>query len=121
MPRYLLRDRDLIYGEQFQQRIGHMGIEEVKIAPCSPWQSPYVERVIGSLRRDVLDHVIVWNEQHLRRVLQSYFSYDHRWRTHRSLEMDAPEPRAVHPPKIGSVKKLPEVAGFHHHYERVAA
>ncbi|MDH3600908.1 MAG: transposase [Candidatus Tectomicrobia bacterium] len=98
-----------------------MGIEEVKIAPRSPWQSPYVERVIGSIRRDALDHVIVLNEPHLRRVLRSYMEYYHTWRVHRSLNMDAPEPRPVQPPELGPVRKLPEVGGLHHHYERIAA
>jgi transposase InsO family protein len=120
-PRYLLRDRDGIYGEHVQQRIKNMGIEEVQIAPRSPWQNPYCERVIGSIRRDALDHVIILNERHLRRVLQSYFDYYHRWRTHQSLEMDAPESRAVQPPELGAVRKLPEVGGLHHHYERIAA
>jgi len=120
-PRYFLRDRDSIYGEAFQERVGHMGIEEVKIAPCSPWQSPYVERLIGSIRRECLNDVIVLNERHLRRVLQSYVDYYHRWRPHRSLEMDAPEPRPVQPVALGPVRKLPEVGGFHHHYERMTA
>jgi len=120
-PRYLLRDRDSIYGELFQDRVGHMGIEEVKIAPRSPWQSPYVERLIGSIRRECLDDMIVLNERHLRRVLRSYVDYYHHWRVHRSLEMDAPEPRAIHPPELGPVRKLPEVGGLHHHYERKAA
>ena len=91
-PRYLRRDRDAIYSAGFQQRVGHLGIEEVKIAPRSPWQNPYCERVIGSMRRDALDHVIVLNEPHLRRVLRSYMAYYHTWRVHRSLDMDAPEP-----------------------------
>jgi putative transposase len=120
-PRYLLRDRDAIYGEPFQQGVKNMGIEEVKIAPRSPWQNPYVERLIGSIRRDVLNDVIVLNERHLRRVLQSYVSYYHTWRVHRSLNMDAPEPRAVQPPEPASVRKVPEVGGLHHHYERIAA
>jgi transposase InsO family protein len=120
-PRYLLRDRDSIYAEAFQERVGHMGIEEVKIAPCSPWQSPYVERLIGSIRRECLDDVIILNQQHLQRVLQSYVDYYHTWRPHRSLEMDAPEPRAVQRPEVGPVRKLPEVGGLHHHYERIAA
>ena len=98
-----------------------MGIEEVKIAPRSPWQNPYCERVIGSIRRECLDDIIVLDERHLRRVLQSYVHYYHTWRTHRSLAMDAPEPRAIEPPAIGPVRKLPEVGGFHHHYERRAA
>jgi putative transposase len=120
-PRYLLRDRDSIYGAAFQQRVKNLGIEEVKIAPRSPWQNPYCERVIGSIRRDALDHVIVLHEGHLRRVLRSYMDYYHHWRTHRSLEMDAPEPRTVQPPELGPVRKLPEVGGLHHHYERRAA
>jgi hypothetical protein len=98
-----------------------MDIEEVKIAPRSPWQNPYCERVIGSIRRDALDHVIVLNERHLRRVLQSYIDYYHRWRTHLSLEMDAPESRAVQALEVGPVRKRPEVGGLQHHYERVAA
>src|SRR5262249_50426492 len=102
-PRYLLRDRDSIYGEHFQQHIKNMGIEEVKIAPRSPWQNPYCERLIGSIRRDVLDHVIVLNEWHLKRVLSAYIAYYHRFRTHLSLEMDCPHPRAVEPPEIGEV------------------
>ena len=120
-PRYLLRDRDAIYSGAFQHRIKNIGIEEVTIAPRSPWQNPYCERLIGSIRRDVLDHVIVLNERHLRRVLTAYISYYHRFRTHLSLNMDCPQPRAVEPPEIGKVRALPEVGGLHHHYERQAA
>ncbi len=120
-PRYLLRDRDSIYGELFQQRVKNMGAQEVKVAPRSPWQNPYCERVVGSIRRDALDHVIILNERHLRRVLWSYIDYYHNWRTHLSLEMDAPESREVEPPELGSVRKQPEVGGLHHYYERKAA
>jgi hypothetical protein len=120
-PRYLLRDRDSIYGEVFQDRVGHIGIEEIKITSRSPWQSPYCERVIGSIRRDALDHVIVLHEKHLRRVLHSYVEYYLNWRTHLSLVMDAPESRSVQPPELGSVRKQPEVGGLHHNYERIAA
>jgi putative transposase len=120
-PRYLLRDRDAIYSGAFQQRLKHMGIEAVTIAPRSPWQNPYCERVIGSIRRDVLDHVIVLNARHLQRVLSAYIVYYHRFRTHLSLAMDCPQPRAVEPPEIGGVMALPEVGGLHHHYERQAA
>ena len=98
-----------------------MGIEEVKIAPHSPWQSPYVERLIGSIRRECLSDVIVLNERHAKRVLQSYFEYYHDWRTHRSLEMDAPLTRPVQGAELGVVRKVAEVGGFHHHYERRAA
>jgi transposase InsO family protein len=120
-PRYLLRDRDGIYGTLFQQRVRHMGITEVKIAPRSPWQNPYVERLIGSIRRECLDQVIVLGEQHLRRILTGYFQYYHRFRTHRALDMDAPATRPVQPPALGPVQEVPEVGGLHHHYERQAA
>ena len=120
-PRYLLRDRDAIYSVAFQHRIKNIGIEEVKIAPRSPWQNPYCERLIGSIRRDVLDQVIVLNDRHLRRVLTTYIPYYHRFRTHLSLDMDCPHPRAVQPPETGGVIALPEVGGLHHHYERQAA
>lgn len=120
-PRYLLRDRDRIYGAAFRQRMQHMGIEEVLTAPQSPWQNPYVERLIGSIRRECLDHVVVLHERHLQRILTSYFAYYHRWRTHLSLAMDCPEPRPVHAPDHGRVIAIPEVGGLHHHYERMAA
>jgi len=120
-PRYLLRDRDSIYGDAFRQRMRNMGIEEVLIAPRSPWQSPYVERLIGSIRRECLDHVVVLHERHLTRILTSYFAYYQRWRTHLSLTMDCPEPRSVHPPERGRVIAVPEVGGLHHHHERQAA
>jgi len=120
-PRYLLRDRDRSYGEHFQQRMAHMGLQEVKTAPRSPWQNPYCERVIGSIRRDVLDQVIVLNERHLRCLLSAYCSYYHRFRTHLALNMDCPVTRAVKPPECGHVRAVPEVGGLHHHYERIAA
>jgi transposase InsO family protein len=94
-PRYLLRDRDGLYGAEFSSRVQSMGICEVKTAPRSPWQNPYVERLIGTLRRECLDHMVVLNETHLRRLLRDYLTYYHRCRTHLSLEKDAPEPRAV--------------------------
>jgi transposase InsO family protein len=121
VPRYLLRDRDRIYGTTFPQRVKHMGITEVVIASQSPWQNPYVERLIGSIRRECLDHVIVLNEEHLRRLLARYFAYYHHWRTHLSLAMDCPEPRPVHAPDQGWVIAIPEIGGLHHHYERVAS
>jgi transposase InsO family protein len=120
-PRYLLRDRDRIYSTSFRQRVRLMGIEEVVIAPRSPWQNPYVERLIGSIRRECLDYVIVLHERHLRRLLTDYFRYYHRWRTHRALEMDCPVPRPVQRPDVGPIREVPEVGGLHHHYERRAA
>jgi putative transposase len=119
--RYLLRDRDHIYGAAFQQRVRRMGIEHVVIAPRSPWQNPYVERLIGSIRRECLDHVIVLHERHLQRLLTEYFQYYHRWRTHRALAMDCPLPRPVQPPEVGPIRAVPEVDGLHHYYERRAA
>jgi putative transposase len=118
-PRYLLRDK--IYGSSFQERVSGMDIEQILTAPQSPWQSPYVERLIGSIRRDCVDHVIVLGEQHLRRILTSYFAYYHRSRTHLSLDKDPPETRAVQPSKFGTVVELAEVGGLHHRYERRAA
>jgi len=120
-PRYLLRDRDRVYGASFRRRVRHMDIEEVLIAPQSPWQNPYVERLIGSIRRECLDHVIVLHERHLKRLLTSYFQYYHRWRTHRALDMDCPLPRPVQRPEAGPIREVPEVGGLHHHYERRAA
>jgi putative transposase len=120
-PRFLLRDRDQIFGEEFRRRITGMGIEEVMTAPRSPWQNPYVERLIGSIRGERLNHVIVLGEKHLRGILKSYFEYYHRSRTHLSLAKDAPEPRAKQPPELGAVIEIAEVGGLHHRYERRAA
>jgi putative transposase len=120
-PRFLLRDRDQIYGEEFRRRVAGMRIEEVMTAPHSPWQSPYVERLIGSIRRECLDHVIVLGENHLRRIMRSYIAYYQRSRTHLSLCKDAPEPRAKQPPDLGAVIEIGEVGGLHHRYERRAA
>ncbi|MDH3216905.1 MAG: integrase core domain-containing protein [Candidatus Krumholzibacteria bacterium] len=94
-PRYVLRDRDGKYGEGFVRRIESMGIEQVLTSARSPWQNPYVERVIGSIRRECVDHTIVFNERHLRRVLKEYFRYYHESRTHLGLEKDCPKPRLV--------------------------
>ncbi len=120
-PHYLLRDRDGIYSEIAQRRIKSLGIEDVVTAPRSPWQNPFVERVIGSIRRDCLDHVIVFNERHLRRILREYFSYYHTCRTHLSLYKDSPDTRAVVLPELGNIDAFPCVGGLHHRYTRVAA
>jgi len=120
-PRYLLRDRDGVYGQYFQRRVKNMGIEQVVTAPRSPWQNAFVERLIGSVRRECLDHVIVMNERHLRRILSAYFDYYHRWRTHQSLDMDCPESREVHSRECGRVVETDHLGGLHHHYERIAA
>jgi putative transposase len=120
-PKYLIRDRDGIYGCQFQKRVQSMGIEEILTAPRSPWQNAFVERMIGSIRRDCLDHIVVLNARHLKRILTAYFVYYHRWRTHLSLEMDSPSSRPVQQPSSGNVVQFPELGGLHHHYERIPA
>jgi putative transposase len=120
-PRHVIRDRDRTYGKVFQARLQAMNIEEVLIGPRSPWQNPFAERVIGSIRRECLDHVIVLGESHLRRILKSYLTYYHQSRTHLSLEKDCPAPRLVQPPSMGKVIAFPEVGGLHHRYERIAA
>jgi transposase InsO family protein len=120
-PRYLIRDRDKIYGAKFVRRVGAIRIEQVLSAPQSPWQNPHCERVIGSLRRDCLNHVIVLGEQHLRRTLRSYLEYYHGSRTHLALDKDAPEPRTRESIDGGKVVALPMVGGLHHRYTRRAA
>lgn len=121
IPRYLLRDRDRIFGGEFRQGVKVMGIKEVLSAPRSPWQRAYVERVIGTIRRECLDHVIVFNAASLNRVIKRFVEYYHQSRTHLSLAKDAPEPRPVHSPELGNVVAIPQVGGLHHRYERRAA
>jgi hypothetical protein len=120
-PRYLLRDRDASYGQDFRKQVDAMGITEVVSAARSPWQNAYVERVIGSIRRECLDHIVIFNERHLRRILSSYADYYHQSRTHLSLDKDCPDPRPVMPPRSGRVVAFPQVNGLHHRYERLAA
>ncbi len=120
-PRYLLRDRDASYGSYFCSRVEAMGITEVITAPRSPWQNAYVERVIGSIRRECLDHIVIFNERHLCRVLSSYVDYYQRTRTHLSLDKDCPDPRPIMPRRIEKVIAIPQVGGLHHRYERLAA
>jgi transposase InsO family protein len=119
-PRYLIRDRYSIYGAWFRRRVREMGIEEVMIAPRSPCQNPFPERLIGSIRRECLDHVIVLGERHLRRVLKSYFDYYHNSRTHLSLNRNAPNPRPVEPISRGEVIAISQVGGLHQRYTRAA-
>lgn len=120
-PKYLLRDRDSIYSTYFRRRVKDFGIEEVSTAPRSPWQNPFVERIIGSIRRDCLDHVVVLNEQHLRRILRSYFEYYHTSRNHLSLNKDPPASRTVEPTDLDNVVASPQVGGLHHRCGRLAA
>ena len=120
-PRYLLRDRDQVYGDAFRRQAASMAMTEVLTAPKSPWQTPYVERLIGSIRRECLDHVLVMNAASLRRHIASYVSYYRSSRCHLSLEKDSPDGRAVEPPEPGRVVAVPMVGGLHHRYERRAA
>jgi putative transposase len=120
-PSYLLRDRDSVYGAAFRQRVMGMGISEVLTAPNSPWQNPFAERLIGSVRRECLGHVVILSERHLRRILTAYFAYYHRTRTHLSLDKDAPDGRSIQPPRLGAIFPIPEVGGLHHRYVRRAA
>jgi transposase InsO family protein len=120
-PRYILRDRDQVYGLQFRHRVKGMGIAEVLTAPQSPWQNPFAERFIGSIRRECLNHVLVLGERHLHRILTRYFRYYHQARTHLALDKDAPDLRPIAPPATGRIVQLPEVGGLHHRYIRLAA
>ena len=117
--RYLIRDRDAIYGNAFRCRIHSLAMKEVVTAPRSPWQNAFAERLIGSIRRECLNHVVVLNRWHLRRLLKRYFAHYHRSRTHLALGKDAPDRRAVMP--NGKIIAIPEVGGLHHRYERRAA
>ena len=120
-PRYLLRDRDRIFGDDFRKQVKAMGIREVLSAPRSPWQRAYVERVIGTIRRECLDHVIVFNEASLHRHMKSFMAYYHESRTHLSLAKDTPQSRPVQGPEVGRIFAIPQVGGLHHRYQRRAA
>jgi len=120
-PRYLIRDRDGVYGPKVIDTLDILDIEQIVTAPRSPWQNGYCERVIGTIRRECLDHVIVMGEKHLRRVLKEYLAYYHESRTHLGLDKDAPEPRPVQPPHEGPFISEPVLGGLHHRYYREAA
>jgi hypothetical protein len=119
--RWLLRDRDAIYRDVFRRRVAGTSITEIITSPSRPWQHPYAERLVGSIRRECLDHVIVFGERHLRRLLTAYLTYHHGARTHLALEKDAPTTRRVQTPTEGPVVACPEVGGLHHRFERRAA
>jgi transposase InsO family protein len=116
-PRYIIRDRDGAYGDHFVRRLTAMGIRDRPISARSPWQNGVAERLIGSIRRDCLDHVVIFNEQHLHHLLNSYKQYYNEFRTHLSLDKDAPIPRDAH--RVGRVLSLPILGGLHHQYVRV--
>jgi hypothetical protein len=115
-PTYLVRDNDRCYGQVFLTRLRSMGIRDHPTAPRSPWQNAYVERLIGSLRRECLDHMLILRERHLRRVLKSYFVYYNEARTHLGLDKETPLPRPVR--RTGSVGARPVLFGLHHCYDR---
>jgi transposase InsO family protein len=116
-PRYMIRDRDRIYGTVVTRRLRAMGIRDKPTAPASPWQNGFAERLIGSIRRECLDHIIVFSEAHLRRILKSYAGYYNSARTHRSLHKDAPISRQIH--QTGIIRSHPMLGGLHHRYVRV--
>jgi transposase InsO family protein len=116
-PRYLIRDRDQIYVVAVRSRLRAMGIRDKPIAPGSPWQNGFAERLIGSIRRECVDHIVVLGEKHLRRILKSYVGYYNETRTHQSLDKDAPHSRPVQ--RIGHIKSHALLGGLHHQYVRV--
>jgi transposase InsO family protein len=116
-PRYIIRDRDAVYGDVFIRRLRAMRIRDRPTAPRSPWQNGYCERAIGSIRRDCLDHVVVVGERHLRHLLRSYATYYNQARTHLSVNKDAPSPRTIH--AVGRIVQTPFLGGLHHRYVRV--
>ncbi len=119
-PRHLIGDRDQIYGECFRNHLKDMDITEVLTAPRSPWQNPFAERLVVSIRRECLDHMIVLGEKHLRLILKNYIDYYLGSRTHLSLAKDAPTTRVVQGPEAGEILVIPQLGGVHHRYERRA-
>ena len=117
VAKYILRDRDRAYSEPFTRRVRTMGIRDRPTAPQSPWQNAYAERLIGSIRRECIDHVVVFGERHLRHILLSYLNYYNAIRAHLSLGKDAPVPRAVH--ALGRIVPRPILGGLHHEYVRI--
>lgn len=119
-PEYLLHDRDGAFAD-IATTVARMNIQAVRTAPRSPWQNAYVERVIGSIRRECLDHVTVLNAAGLQRVLRAFVEYYMQSRTHLALDKDAPLSRPASPPALGRIVATPQVGGLHHRYDRVAA
>ena len=120
-PRFLIRDRDGIYGKKVLDTLKAVDIQQIVTSRKSPWQNGYCERVIGSIRRECLDHIIVLNHWHLRKILRQYIDYFHESRTHLGLEKDCPDSRIVQGPEIGVIKSKPVLGGLHHRYFREAA
>src|SRR5438876_2016590 len=116
-PTYLVRDNDRAYGQAFTNRVRTIGIRDHPLSPRSPWQNPYVERLIGTIRRACLDHVLIYGETHLRRIVGAYAAYYNESRTHRSLDKDAPFHRAIQ--RLGAITSRPVLGGLHHQYCRI--
>jgi transposase InsO family protein len=116
-PDYIIRDRDGCYGDAVTKRLAAMGRRDHPIAPRSPWQNGHAERLIGSIRRECLDHVVVFGEAHLRRILATYASYYNELRTHLSLDKDSPGRRPIQ--RLGQLVARPILGGLHHHYCRI--
>ena len=120
VPARLIRDRDAIFGTEFDARVNNLGVRQTRISPRSPWQNGYAERWVGTLRRELLDHVIVLGERHLLRLVRQHVAYYNSDRPHMSLGGDSPVTRDVQPPTAGKVIALPRVGGLHHRYSRAA-
>ena len=120
-PRYLLHDNGSVFPAKFRNKLKTLGIERIRTAYCSPWKTPYVERVNGTLQRECLDHLIILNERHLRRILSEFIDdYYHTTRPHLSLNRNSPMPRKTDPPLNGNLVSTPILGGLHHRYRRVA-
>jgi transposase InsO family protein len=121
VPKYLVRDRDRIFSAFFSRRLEAIGLSEILTAPASPWQNAYAERVIGTIRRECLDHTIILGEQHLRRTIKRFVGYYNGVRTHLSLEKDAPKRRPIQSPGCGVIRSRRHCGGLHREYYRQAA
>ena len=119
-PVRLVRDRDAIFGTAFDARVNNLGVRQLRIAARSPWQNGFAERWMGTLRRELADHVVVLGERHLLRLVRQHVAYYNEDRPHMSLCGDAPVTRAIEPPSAGAIVALPRVGGLHHRYSRVA-
>jgi transposase InsO family protein len=120
VPARLIRDRDAIFGTEFDARVNNLAVRQIRISPRSPWQNGYAERWVGTLRRELLDHLLVIGQRQLLHLVRKYVAYYNEDRPHMSLDRDAPVARAVQPPSGGRVVALPRVGGLHHRYSRAA-
>ena len=117
----MIHDRDAIFSTELDAALKGMAVRVIRTPVRAPSANAFCERLIGTIRRECLDRVIVWNERSLRRTLRGYLDYYHRWRTHLALDKDAPESRTTQAPEHGAIVECAHVHGLHHHYERRAA